>query len=119
MNARTPLAILGIVCGLHTASAYLPCGVRVLDQQEEIQSAIAAWRSGLSHSRVRVRQLGPPLKLEVVPGVVLYLRDDAGNPEPGLRYEGSLRGPTREMLELQRGTLERQLRDQWFNQVME
>jgi hypothetical protein len=109
---QTPLAILGIVCGLHTASAYLPCVVRVLDQQEEIQSAIAVWRSGLSHSRVLVGQLGPPLKLKVVPGVVLSLRDYAGNLEPGLRYEGSSRGPTHEMLEQQR-------RDQWFNQVME
>lgn len=93
--------------------------VRVLDQQEEIRSAIAAWRSELSHSRVWVKQLGPPLELKVVPGVVLSLRDDAGNSGDGLWYEGSSRGPTHEMLELQRGTLEQQRRDQWFNQVME
>jgi hypothetical protein len=94
-----------------------------LDQQEEIRSAIAVWRSGLSHSRVRVKQLGPPLELKVVPGVVLSLRDDAGNTGDGLCYEGSSRGPTREMLELhERGKLERQRFDQWskwYNQVME
>ena len=53
-------------------------------QQEQFLCAIAAWRSGLSHSRVWVKQLGPPLELEVLPGVVLYLRDHAGNPKSGL-----------------------------------
>jgi hypothetical protein len=119
VNKWVFLTVLAVVFGVHTASAYRPCMVVVVDQQEQIQWAIAAWRSGVSHSRVRVKQLGPPLELEVVPSVVLYLRDRAGNPTSGLRYTGSSRGPTREMLKLQRGMLELQLRDQWFNYVME
>jgi hypothetical protein len=110
------LTVLAVVFAVHTASA---TPVRVISVEEQVRWAIAAWRSGLSHSRVRVKQLGPPLELKVVPSVVLSLRDDAGNSGDGLCYEGSSRGPTHEMLELQRGTLEQQRRDQWFNHVME
>lgn len=116
MNKQVSLAVLAVTFAIHTASA---TPVRVISVEEQIRWAIVAWRSGFVHSRVRVKQLGPTLKLEVVPGVVLSLRDDAGNPKMGLRYEGSFRGPTHEMLASQRETLEHERRDQWVNQVME
>jgi hypothetical protein len=111
------IAVCGI-CKTHAQLQPWRCGWRVIDVEEECRQAIAIWRGSLPHWKVFIKQKGPPLNVEVAPGVILLLRDDWGDGAAQMTFNVS-HGPTIKAERALEEARERQRYEEWLNTKME